>query len=253
MKGLRRRAPMKRIKILVIVFLMFLGIIYSSSVHATFGDFLKGIKKTLGGEALSENKIIQGLKEALQIGTGNAVNKVSQVDGYFQNPKIRIPLPDAVQKVEKALRIMGSGPQVDEFVLSMNRAAERAAPEAKSLFIDAIKKMSFSDARKILQGTDNEATLYFKDRSYDKLHEIFKPMAHKAMSEVGVTRTYQDLDAKVRKIPFAESLSFDLDNYVTDKALDGLFFMVAQEEQKIRQDPAARVTDLLRDVFGNNN
>jgi len=188
--------------------------------------------------------------EALQIGTGNAVLNVSQVDGYYKNPQIRIPLPENVQKVEKILRTVGYGPKVDAFALSMNRAAERAAPEAKSLFLDSIRQMTFSDAKKILQGRDNEATLFFEDKTRGRLHELFRPMVHTAMSEVGVTRWYQELDAKVRSIPFAERMSFDLDTYVTDKALDGLFHMVAEEERKIRQDPAARVTDLLKEVFG---
>lgn len=240
---------MKLRRFLAIVLLIALGIIRSSLVHAEFGNFLKGIKKTVEGEELSESKITRGLKEALQIGTSNAVKTVSEVDGYYKNPKIRIPLPNAVQKVEKVLRAVGYGPQVDTFELSMNRAAEQAAPEAKSLFLDAIKQMTFSDARKILQGQDNEATLYFKDKTYNPLRDIFKPIVHTAMSEVGVTRTYQELEAKTRSMPLTERWSLNLDDYVTDKALDGLFLMVAEEEQKIRQDPAARVTDLLKEVF----
>jgi hypothetical protein len=248
-----RRAPMKLRKLIVFVSLIGLVTIGPPSAQAKLGDIFKGIKKTLEGEKLSENKIIQGLKEALQIGTGNAVKVVSDVDGYYKNSTIRIPLPGAVQKVEKVLRTVGYGPKVDEFELSMNRAAEKAAPEAKALFYDAIKQMAFSDARKILQGQDNEATLYFKDKTSNRLHEIFKPIVHRVMSEVGVTRTYQALDTKVRSIPFTDRLSFDLDNYVTDKALDGLFLMVAEEERKIREDPTARVTDLLKEVFGSKS
>jgi hypothetical protein len=246
-----RRTVMKSKRIFTITLAAVLAImLQTSSAPAKLGDFLKGIKETLEGEKLSESKIIQGLKEALQIGTGNAVKLVSKTDGYYKNPNIRIPLPDAVQKVEKGLRAVGYGPKVDEFELSMNRAAEQAAPEAKALFSDAIKQMSFEDARKILNGRDNEATLYFKDKTSNRLHDIFRPIVHKTMSEVGVTRTYQDLEAKVRSIPFADRLKIDLDKYVTDKALDGLFSMVAEEERKIRQDPSARVTELLKEVFG---
>jgi len=244
---------MKMLKLIVFVSLIALVTIGPPSAQAKLGDLFEGIKKALEGEKLSENKIIQGLKEALQIGTGNAVKVVSDVDGYYKNSKIRIPLPGAVQKVEKVLRTVGYGPKVDEFELSMNRAAEKAAPEAKALFFDAIKQMTFSDARKILQGQDNEATLYFKDKTSNRLNEIFKPIVHRVMSEVGVTRTYQALDAKVRSIPFTDRLSFDLDNYVTNKALDGLFLMVAEEERKIREDPTARVTDLLKEVFGSKS
>ena len=132
----------------------------------------------------------------------------------------------------------------------MNHAAERAAPEARDLFLDTIKKMSFADARKILGGRDNEATLYFEEKTRDQLAEKFGPIINTALSQVGVTRRYQELDAKVRSIPFADALSFDLNQYVNEQALDGLFLMLAKEERNIRQDPAARVTDLLKEVFG---
>ncbi len=217
-----------------------------------------GLEETVGiamkvlesSDSLSESDIVQGLKEALKIGTGNAVTDVSKTDGFYKNGNIKIPLPESVQKVEKVLRVAGYDKQVDAFELSMNRAAEKAAPEAKSLFWNAIKEMKFSDARTILNGRDNEATLYFKDKTTNRLSGIFKPIAHSAMSEVGVTRSYQVLENKVHSIPFAkEMVSFDLDQYVTDKTLDGLFYMLAEEERKIREDPAARVTEILRKVF----
>lgn len=235
----------------LIVYFIGLSFLLSPLARAGIGDFLKDIQKSIGvSQGLSESKIIEGLKEALEIGTSNAVKMVSRLDGYYKNPKIKIPLPDPVRKVEKALRAVGYGSKVDAFELSMNRAAERAAPEAKALFWDSIKQMSFEDARKILNGRENEATLYFEDKTRDKLGAAFKPIVHTSMSQVGVTRYYQQLDAKVRTIPFTESLRFDLDKYVTDRALDGLFIMLAEEERKIRQDPAARVTDLLKEVFG---
>jgi hypothetical protein len=136
---------------------------------------------------------------------------------------------------------------VDAFELSMNRAAERAAPEARALFVQTIKQMSFADARKILNGRDNEATLYFRDKTYLHLTQRFKPLVHAAMSEVGVTSAYQKLTAGLSGLRTSDAL--DLDQYVTVKALDGLFFMLAQEEARIRSDPAARVTDLLKRVF----
>jgi hypothetical protein len=223
----------------------------ASSAFSQWGNVLKDLQKSLGGsQALSEQEIVKGLKEALEVGTQKAVEKVSQVNGYYKNPKIRIPLPESVRKTENLLRAAGFGSKVDEFELSMNRAAERAAPEAKGLFWDAIKKMTFSDAKKILNGRNDEATLYFKDKTSPRLREVAKPIVHDAMGEVGVTRSYQELDQTVRTIPFAGSFSFDLDQYVTDKALNGLFLMLAEEEKKIRRDPAARVTDLLKKVFG---
>lgn len=246
-------AHMKTPRLLIVLLLTALGVVLSTPTDARFGlgDILKGAKKAVGlrGE-LSEGKIIEGLKEALKIGTGNAVNIVSQVNGYYKNPEIKIPLPGAVQRVKKVLNLAGYGSKVDEFEVSMNRAAEQAAPKAKNLFWDTIKGMSFADARKILNDRDNEATLYFKEKTQDRLTETFKPIVHRSMSQVGATRLYQDIDSKVRTIPFTDPLRFDLDQYVTDRALKGLFFMLAEEERKIRQDPAARVTDLLKEVFG---
>ncbi len=214
------------------------------------GNVVTGILDAFKGEKLDDSKIVQGLKQALEIGTANAVKTVSKLDGYYKNPQIKIPLPETVQKVESVLRAVGYGPKVDELSLSMNRAAEKAAPKAKALFWDAVKAMTFEDARQILKGSDDAATRYFEGKTRDRLHQLFAPIVHKTMTEVGVTRTYQQLYAKVNTIPYADRLKLDLDAYVTGKALDGLFYMVAEEERKIRKDPAARVTQLLKEVFG---
>ena len=220
-------------------------------VHAGFGDFFKGVKDAVqGDQELSQSKIIDGLKEALLVGTGNAVEIVSQVGGYLENPEIKIPLPDAIQRVEPLVRAAGYGKQVDAFEMSMNRAAEKAAPKAKRIFGDAIKQMTISDAQNILNGRENEATLYFKEKTYGQLSEVFEPIVHETMSQVGVTRKYQELEEKVSTVPFASSYALDLDEYVNSRALEGLFYVLGQEERKIRQDPAARVTDLLKEVFG---
>ena len=237
-----------RVVLLMGMLLAFLGHgAYAQKVE----DVLKGLQKGTGGaSAASNTDIVNGLKEALQIGTGNAVQIVSKVDGYYKNPKIRIPLPETVQKTEKILRAAGYGSKVDEFELSMNRAAEKAAPQVKGLFVDAIKQMTFTDAKKILNGRENEATLYFKEKTSPRLKEVSKPIVHQAMGDVGATKSYQNLEQSARSVPFAGSLAFDLDQYVTDQALDGLFLMVAEEEKKIRQDPMARSTDLLKKVFG---
>jgi hypothetical protein len=240
---------MRRASLVATVFLG-IGLFSASPALSQWGDFLKDLRKSLGGQALSEDEVVRGLKEALEVGTAKAVESVSKVNGYYENPQIRIPLPESVQKTEKLLRTAGFGPKVDEFELSMNRAAERAAPEAKALFWDGIRHMTFSDAKKILGGRENEATLYFQEKTSSTLREIAKPLVHDAMSEVGVTRTYQELDRTARTIPFAGSYSFDLDQYVTDKALAGIFLMLAEEEKKIRENPAARTTDLLKKVFG---
>ncbi len=214
-------------------------------------NLLKSLKETLSSSSLSESEIAKGLKQALEVGTRKAVAQVGSPDGYFKNPKIRIPLPPEVKKTEELMRSFGLGDQLDAFVLSMNRAAETAAPEARDIFIDAIFQMSIDDARRVLDGRENEATLYFQEHTRDRLTEAFLPAAHDAMASVGVTRTWQDLEGRIRKIPFlAQSFQFDLDQYVTGKALDGLFLVLAKEEREIREDPAARGTELLQKVFG---
>jgi hypothetical protein len=242
---------MKIFRILFFSVMMLLVIAQFAGAQSQWGDIFKRAQKALGvGGGLSDSKIVDGLKEALQIGTGNAVQTVSKRGGYYNNPKIRIPLPGSVQKVEKLVRVAGYGSHVDAFELSMNQAAENAAPKAKDIFWDSIRQMSIADARKILDGPENGATLYFKEKTYGRLSEAFKPIVHNSMSKVGVTEKYQELDRKMASLPLVGSMRFDLDKYVNDKALDGLFLMLGEEEKKIRQDPSARVTDLLKEVFG---
>ncbi len=158
-------------------------------------------------------------------------------------------MPEKLQTLEKGLRLVGYGPKVDEFVLSMNRAAERASPHAKQIFWDAIADMSFEDARKILNGGDTAATDYFKEKTTEKLTTAFRPEVDQAMNEVGVTRQYKELVGRYEAIPFAQSVAFDVDEYVVAKTLSGLFYVLGEEERKIRTEPAARVTDLLKEVF----
>src|SRR5205085_515144 len=154
-----------------------------------------------------------------------------------------------LQFLETGLRTVGLGPQVDEFVLSMNRAAERAAPHAGQIFLDAISTMTFDDVRRIMTGGDTAATQYFKTKTSNTLTMAFRPVVDQAMHEVGVTRQYNELVGQYRSIPFAQSLAFDINGYVVTKALDGLFRVLGDEERKIRTNPAARVTDLLQQVF----
>jgi len=203
-----------------------------------------GDKTQLGSE-----KVASGLKEALKISTGNAVGLTGKADGYFMNEAIKILMPQKLASVEKGLRAVGYGPQIDEFVLSMNRSAEKAAPAAKEIFWGAIKEMSFDDARKILGGGDTAATEYFKEKTTGKLTEAFRPVVEKSMDEVGVTRQYNALVGQAQSLPFVKVPSLDLNQYVVGKALDGLFLTIASEERKIRKDPAARVTALLKEVF----
>jgi hypothetical protein len=200
--------------------------------------------------AVSEDKAAVGLKDALRVGTGNAVKLTGKYDGYFGNDAIRIGMPDKLRLVEKGLRAVGYGSQVDAFVVSMNRAAEKAAPAAKDIFVGAIQQMSFDDARRILTGGDTAATDYFRAKTSDKLTVAFRPIVAKSMDEAGVTKRYGDLLGRYQSIPFAGSVSFDINDYVVARALDGLFYMIAQQEKSIRTDPAARVTATLKEVFG---
>jgi hypothetical protein len=197
--------------------------------------------------------IVKGLKEALATGTEKAVAAVSRPDGYFRNQLIKILLPRKIQQVADVAAQVGFQQQVDTFVLSMNRAAEKAAPQAARYFGNAIRQMTVEDARQILNGGDTAATTFFEKKTRTQLFEAFKPSVSAAMNQVGTARAYKELVGKYEATPlaaFSGKPSLDLDEYVTNKALDGLFLMVAEEEKKIRKDPAARTTDLLRKVFG---
>ena len=216
---------------------------------AQLDRLLKGIG--VGGQkGLSDAKIGEGLKEALKVGTENTVGFTGKTNGFFLNQAIKILMPEKLRTLEKGLRAVGYGPQVDEFVLSMNRSAEKAAPFAKEIFWDAIGEMTFEDVRKIFSGHETAATEYFQGKTSDKLTSIFKPIVGDAMNEVGVTRQYKELVGRYETIPFVKKETFDLDHYVVTRALDGLFHVLGEEEKKIRTNPAARVTDLLKEVFG---
>lgn len=205
----------------------------------------------LGAHSGPDNKrTASGLKEALQIGTDHSVDLTGKIDGYFANQAIKILLPEKLRLAEKGLRLTGFGPQVDEFVVSMNRAAEKAAPAARGIFKDAILEMTFDDARKILTGGDTAATDYFRTKTSDKLTLAFRPAVESTMAQTGVVSRYNQLTGGISSLPFARSQNFDITDYVVGKALDGLFYMVAQEEKKIRTEPAAQITPLLKEVFG---
>jgi hypothetical protein len=209
---------------------------------------LAGVLQSAGAGP-SELEIAQGLKEALAVGTERAVGRIGVRDGFWLNRDVNIPLPDSLKKVEKTLRTFGQARLVDDFHLSLNRAAEAAVPEAAAIFGDAIRTMTLSDARQILNGPTNAATEYFRGRTHATLALRFKPIVAKATASVGATRKYKELAAKVSKVSSSFQVQ-DLDAYVTDRALAGLFRTLADEELKIRQDPAARTTELLKKVFG---
>ncbi len=237
---------MKR-RIVATALLIFLTAVPAS---AQIDQILKGIGMGPKEAGLSEMKIASGLKEALKIGTANTVNLTGRLDGYFKNEAIKILMPERLQTLEKGLRAVGYGPKVDEFILSMNRAAEQAAPDAKPIFWDAIGQMTFEDAKKILSGGNTAATDYFKNKTTGKLTTAFRPIVDAAMNDFHVTRQYKELLEQFQAIPFMKTESLDIDHYVVTKSLDGLFYVLGQEEKKIRTNPVARVTDLLKEVFG---
>jgi hypothetical protein len=223
-------------------------LIVAAPASAQLDNILR-LPKSGASASLSDAKIGDGLKQALQVGTEKAVGLTGKTDGYFANAAIKILMPERLQTVERGLRAVGQGAQVDELVLSMNRAAERAAPAAKDIFWSAIGAMSFDDARRILQGPNTAATEYFKEKTTDKLASAFGPVVSSAMNEVGVARQYKQLVGAAHTLPFMSVETFDLDHYVVGKALDGLFHVVGEEEQKIRANPTARITPLLKEVF----
>lgn len=217
-------------------------------------DAANQVLNTSGGEdakpQLTNDEIIAGLKDALTVGIKNGASKVSQADGFFKNPTIKIPFPPEAQNVEDKARQLGLGNKVDQFVMTLNRAAEEASKDAAPIFIEAIKQMSFQDAMSILRGEENAATEYLKKTTTTKLHQTFKPTVSSAIEKVEVTKYWNPIITKYNMIPGVEKKDPDLDQYVTEKATDGLFVVVAEEEKKIRKDPVARVTDILQKVFG---
>ena len=188
--------------------------------------------------------------EALINGTGNSVKLVSVLDGYWGNAEIRIPFPPEAEKVESSLRAIGMGKKVDEFNVSMNRAAEKAASEAKPIFIAAIKGMTIKDAINIVKGENNAATMYLQ-RTTSPERQFVQPVIKTSLDKVDATKYWSDLITAYNKIPLVKKMNPDLAAYVTEKAIDGLFIMIAKEELKIRKDPMARTTELLKKVFGN--
>jgi hypothetical protein len=231
---------MKRLICIAILFITF-----------TECDVAKQVISESGNSGnLTTQEIVSGLKQALTIGTQNSTDKLSAVDGFFANAAIKILMPPEAKNVESTLRNLGFGSVVDKAVLSMNRAAEDAAKSAAPIFIDAITKMTITDAIDILKGGDFAATNYFKQKTTAPLTNSFRPVINNALSKVDATKYWSDVFSVYNKFA-AKPVNTDLGAYVTSRAITGIFYQVGLEEQKIRKDPAARVTDLLKRVFGN--
>lgn len=239
----------------------------SAPLHGPAPQSWKDLLGKLTGQTSSKNAtrlpeadVVHGLKEALATGTTRAIKKLGRKDGFWGDPAVRIPLPGRLQSVARLARQLGQGDKVDAFRLSMNRAAEKAVPEVADVFGDAIRQMTLKDARGILNGGDHAATDYFRRVAGPKLAERIRPIVARATDSVGVTHRYKALLAGSEGGTLGSALSLlgqsgrekdlDLDTYVTDQALNGLFKTLGNEEKAIRKDPAARTTDLLKKVFG---
>ena len=210
------------------------------------------INKTLGGildTPPTTAEVASGLKEALIQGANKGSNTASQLDGYLKNPKIKIPFPPDVQNVADKLRQIGLGDQVDRFVTTLNRGAENAAKEAGPIFVGAIKQMTVQDAWNILKGEEDAATQFLRRTTQDQLYAKFKPVISASLKSTNATKYYADIVNTYNKIPFVTKVNPDLEDYATTKAMDGIFYLIAQEEANIRENPAARASDLLKKVF----
>lgn len=221
----------------------------TAQINQTLGD----VNKTLGGttsQPLTTAEVADGLKEALIKGISTGSDLVSQLDGYFKNPEIKIPFPPEVKKVEDKLRQIGFGSEVDKFVMQLNRGAEDAAKEAKPIFITAIRSMTIQDAWAILRGENDAATQYLKRTTSDQLKSKFKPVIQNSLNKVNATKYYGDIVNRYNQLPLVQKVNPNLDDYANDKAIEGLFLMIAKEEKNIRENPIARTTELLKKVFG---
>ena len=201
-------------------------------------------------DAISNKDAVAGLRAALDKGSQVAVATLGKTDGFFGNQKVKIPLPESLQRAEKLMRSVGMSKYADELILTMNRAAEAAVPEAKKLFVDAVKKMTVQDAKGVLTGGDTAGTAYFKRTTSEQLRARFLPIVQKATKKVKLADKYNEYAERGAKFGLVKKEDANLDSYVTQKALDGLFYMVAEEEKKIRQDPVKAGSELLRKVFG---
>ncbi|HYF29850.1 MAG TPA: DUF4197 domain-containing protein [Chitinophagaceae bacterium] len=233
--------------------ILFFTILAAAAVSAQSNLLNKAkeaLNKNKGGSSLNTEEVVAGLKEALSVGATNSTGKLSVADGFFKDAAVKILMPEQVQKAEKKMRMLGMGKLVDNTILSMNRAAEDAATSATDIFMRAIRGMSISDALGILRGTDTSATSYLRTATNQELTTAFRPIIEASLAKVDATKYWKDFFTAYNRFS-SEPVNTDITAYVTERALKGIFYYVAEEEKKIRKDPAARVTDILKKVFSN--
>jgi hypothetical protein len=233
-------------KLPVLLFMLSSFISQSQNIN----HILNSANSILNATSLSNKDIVSGLKEALTIGSTKAGEQSSKTDGFYKNPLIKIPYPKETQNMMSTLKNLGMDKQVKDFEKQLNRAAEDAAKKAAPIFIDAIKKLTIQDGLTILKGKDDEATQFLKRNTTSGLTAEFKPVIAGSLKKVEITKYWKPLFTKYNKLPLVKKVNPDLENYVTEKAIEGLFKLVAKEELSIRKDPAARVTEILQKVFG---
>lgn len=247
---------MFRTRVIVVAALLPFALTHPASAQGFLDramDVLRGADEGSEGSiaaTLSNEEVTAGLRSALRVATSRAVERVSAVGGFNDDPAIHIPLPEDVRRAQSILSSMGFGAIGDQVELKLNRAAEAAAPEAKTIFVDAITGMTLEDARAIYDGPEDAATQYFRGKMSGPLADRMTPIVSEKLGEVGAIQTYDQMMAPYRDIPFAPDVRGDLTTYAVEKALDGIFHYVAEEEARIRSDPAARSTELLKKVFG---
>lgn len=231
------------------VFLVLVIMLSSAGKAQILQNVLNHITNSTG-QNVNSDEVGRGIKEALSVGIKNASAKANKLDGYYKNPQIKIPFPKEVSQVESKLKQLGMTKLVDDFVVTLNRSAENAAKEAAPIFVSAITQMTLNDAIGLFKGGDNAATEYLKRTTSTQLYAAFLPHIKTALAKTSCTKYWTKITTTYNRIPMVKPVQTDLEKYTTNKALDGLFFLVAQEEFKIRKDPAARITELLRKVFG---
>ncbi|MDH3703467.1 MAG: DUF4197 domain-containing protein [Alphaproteobacteria bacterium] len=228
---------------------------------AQFGDLLKKGQELLGGSSggsgstlsnLSTGEIAKGLKEALRVGSGRVVKQVGRRDGYNADPNIHLPLPSSLKTVQSTLKSVGMSGMLDDLEMKLNRAAEVAAPKAKTLFVNAIAAMTLDDAKRIYNGPKDSATRYFQGKMTKPLAREMAPVVNKSLSEVGAIKSYDNVMGQYKQLPFVPDAKANLTEYVVTKGMDGIFYYLAKEEAAIRENPAKRTTALLKKVFGAN-
>ena len=242
-----------KFKLLIIVFSLLTCFTTISSLQDSWLDKAKDLLKDSGATSsaskLTDGEIASGLKEALQVGSDLVVNQLGTKDGFNADPNIHIPLPNSLKKVQSTLDKVGMSSMLDDLETRLNRAAEIATPKAKELFMNAISAMTLDDARNILSGPNDAATRYFQSKMTPDLVKEFTPIVNESLAEAGAIKSYDKAIGQYKKIPLVPDAKADLSSYVVEKGMDGIFHYLAVEEAKIRTDPVARTTDLLKKVF----